>query len=112
MRMETINLTPMKYIYFLALLLSIYSCSSREFEPPEEVQEILELAGENRTQLEAVIQHFKDEEGNKMENWSFAQTEFVNSDTNANLNLTLKILNSNTTTTPRHNANTYGFCCF
>ncbi len=44
------------------------------------------------------FQHFKDEERNKMENWSFAQTEFVNSDTNANLNLTLKILNSNTTT--------------
>ena len=33
-----------------------------------------------------------------MENWSFAQTEFINSDTNANLNLTLKILNSNTST--------------
>lgn len=44
------------------------------------------------------FQHFKDEERNKMENWSFAQTEFVNSDTNTNLNLTLKILNSNTTT--------------
>ncbi|MDG1731172.1 MAG: HAMP domain-containing sensor histidine kinase [Algibacter sp.] len=44
------------------------------------------------------FQHFKDEERNKMENWSFAQTEFVNSDTNTNLNLTLKILNSNTST--------------
>lgn len=44
------------------------------------------------------FQHFKDEERSKMENWSFAQTEFVNSDTNTNLNLTLKILNSNTTT--------------
>jgi hypothetical protein len=44
------------------------------------------------------FQHFKDEERNKMENWSFAQTEFVNSDTNTNLNLTLQILNSNTTT--------------
>lgn len=44
------------------------------------------------------FQHFKDEERNKMENWSFAQTEFVNSSTNTNLNLTLKILNSNTTT--------------
>ncbi len=44
------------------------------------------------------FQHFKDEERTKMENWSFAQTEFVNSDTNTNLNLTLKILNSNTTT--------------
>lgn len=46
----------------------------------------------------AFFQHFKDEERNKMENWSFAQTEFVNSDSNTNLNLTLKILNSNTST--------------
>lgn len=44
------------------------------------------------------FQHFKEEERNKMENWSYAQTEFVNSDSNTNLNLTLKILNSNTTT--------------
>ena len=44
------------------------------------------------------FQHFKDEERTKMENWSFAQTEFVNAETNTNLNLTLKILNSNTTT--------------
>lgn len=44
------------------------------------------------------FQHFKDEERTKMENWSFAQTEFVNSDINTNLNLTLKILNSNTST--------------
>lgn len=44
------------------------------------------------------FQHFKDEERTKMENWSFAQTDFVNSDNNTNLNLTLKILNSNTTT--------------
>ncbi|MGB5418532.1 sensor histidine kinase [Algibacter sp.] len=46
------------------------------------------------------FQHFKDEERTKMENWSFAQTEFINSDveTNTNLDLTLKILNSNRTT--------------
>lgn len=46
------------------------------------------------------FQHFKEEERNKMENWSFAQTEFINSDvqTNTNLDLTLKILNSNRTT--------------
>jgi len=53
------------------------------------------------------FQHFKDEERTKMENWSFAQTEFVNSDTNTNLNLTLKILNSNTTT-PMIVVNEYG----
>ncbi|MFD2725057.1 sensor histidine kinase [Hyunsoonleella rubra] len=46
------------------------------------------------------FQNFKEEERVKMENWSFAQTEFVNSDvnTNTNLNLTLKVLGSNTTT--------------
>ena len=44
------------------------------------------------------FQHFKEEERIKMENWSFAQTDFINSDTNANLDLTLKILSSNTTT--------------
>ncbi|MFV9549812.1 sensor histidine kinase [Algibacter sp. PT7-4] len=46
------------------------------------------------------FQHFKDEERSKMENWSFAQTEFINSDiqSNTNLDLTLKILNSNKTT--------------
>jgi len=44
------------------------------------------------------FQHFKEEERTKMENWSFAQTELVNAETNTNLNLTLKILNSNTTT--------------
>jgi two-component system, sporulation sensor kinase D len=44
------------------------------------------------------FQHFKDEERTKMENWSFAQTDIINSDTNANLDLTLKILSSNKTT--------------
>ena len=47
-----------------------------------------------------LFQHFKNEERNKMENWSFAQTEFINSDVklNTNLDLVLKILNSNKTT--------------
>ena len=31
------------------------------------------------------FQHFKEEERIKMENWSFAQTDIINSDTNANL---------------------------
>ncbi len=44
------------------------------------------------------FQHFKEEERTKMENWSFAQNELVNSENNTNLNLTLKILHSNTTT--------------
>lgn len=44
------------------------------------------------------FQRFKEEERTKMENWSFAQTELVNAETNTNLNLTLKILNSNTST--------------
>ena len=44
------------------------------------------------------FQYFKDEERTKMENWSFAQTDLINSDNNSNLDLTLKILNSNTST--------------
>lgn len=45
------------------------------------------------------FQNFKAEERNKMQNWSAAQTEFIRTDTNTtNLDLTLQILNSNTTT--------------
>ncbi|GAL79693.1 hypothetical protein JCM19274_3105 [Algibacter lectus] len=33
-----------------------------------------------------------------MENWSFAQTDFINDETNGDLELTLKILSSNKTT--------------
>ncbi len=44
------------------------------------------------------FQNFKAEERTKMENWSFAETELVKSDTNTNLDLTLQILSSNTTT--------------
>jgi len=44
------------------------------------------------------FQHFKEEERTKMEIWSFAQTELIESDVNTNLDLTLKILNSNSST--------------
>lgn len=44
------------------------------------------------------FQHFKNEERTKMENWSFAQNEIINSSTETNLELTLHILNSNKTT--------------
>ncbi|TNJ44202.1 HAMP domain-containing histidine kinase [Tamlana fucoidanivorans] len=44
------------------------------------------------------FQHFKEEERAKMEIWSFAQTELINSDTDTNLDLILKILNSNSST--------------
>ncbi|WP_203256104.1 sensor histidine kinase [Hyunsoonleella ulvae] len=44
------------------------------------------------------FQNFKEEERVKMENWSFAQDELIKSDKNTNLNLTLKILQSNNTT--------------
>ncbi|OUR94690.1 two-component sensor histidine kinase [Flavobacteriales bacterium 34_180_T64] len=44
------------------------------------------------------FQNFKAEERSKMQNWSFAQTEFIKSDTDTNLDLTLQVLNSNTTT--------------
>lgn len=44
------------------------------------------------------FQYFKEEERSKMENWSFAQTDLINSENNTNLDLTLKILNSNKST--------------
>ena len=44
------------------------------------------------------FQHFKEEERTKMENWSFAQTVFINSTTNENPELPLKIMTSNHTT--------------
>ncbi|WP_298556533.1 HAMP domain-containing sensor histidine kinase [uncultured Algibacter sp.] len=44
------------------------------------------------------FQHFKEEERTKMENWSFAQNEIINTDTNTSLELTLQILHSNKTT--------------
>ncbi len=44
------------------------------------------------------FQYFKKEERIKMETWSFAQTDFINNESNVNLDLTLKILSSNKTT--------------
>ncbi len=44
------------------------------------------------------FQHFKDEERAKMKIWSSAQTEFLESENNPNLDLMLQILNSNTST--------------
>jgi len=44
------------------------------------------------------FQNFKAEERSKMDIWAEAQSDFINSDTNANLDLTLKILSSNHTT--------------
>ncbi len=45
------------------------------------------------------FQHFKEEERIKMENWSLAQNELINSDIDANIGeLTLQVLNSNKTT--------------
>ncbi len=46
----------------------------------------------------AFFQNFKAEERNKMQIWSSAQTEFLNSENNPNLDLILQILNSNTST--------------
>ena len=45
-----------------------------------------------------LFQNFKEEERYKMENWSFAQTNLINNHSNIDLDLTLKILNSNKTT--------------
>lgn len=44
------------------------------------------------------FQNFKAEERTKMDIWAEAQSDIINSDTNANLDLTLKILSSNEST--------------
>ena len=44
------------------------------------------------------FQNFKSEERTKMDIWAEAQSDFINSDTNTNLDLTLKILSSNQST--------------
>lgn len=51
----------MKYLFYLIIVVFVASCGPRDFEPPEDVKNILELAGENRAELEKVIQHFKDD---------------------------------------------------
>jgi hypothetical protein len=49
-----------KFIYFIAISL-FFSCGPREFDPPENVKEVLELAANNRSELEKVITHYKAE---------------------------------------------------
>jgi signal transduction histidine kinase len=44
------------------------------------------------------FQNFKAEERSKMQNWTFAQTEFVDIEENSNVDLILQILGSNNTT--------------
>lgn len=51
----------MKYLLFLIIVIFFAGCGPREFELPEDVKNILEVSGENRAELEKVIQHFKDE---------------------------------------------------
>jgi len=48
-----------KYILF-AFVITLFSCGPKTFDPPEDVKNILELAGENRAELENVIQHYVD----------------------------------------------------
>lgn len=50
----------MKNVVYLISLLLMAGCGPREFEPPEEVKEVLELAGPNKSQLEAVITHYQE----------------------------------------------------
>ncbi len=51
----------MKNLFYILILLVAIGCGNRNFEPPEEVKNILELSGDNRAELEKVIQHFKDD---------------------------------------------------
>jgi len=47
-----------RILFFLLVPLAI-ACGPRDFEPPESVIAILDKAGENREELEKVIQHYK-----------------------------------------------------
>ncbi len=47
-------------VLVLILAFSLFSCGPREFAPPDNVKAILDAAGENRAELEAVIRHFKE----------------------------------------------------
>ena len=40
----------MKYLFYLIIVVFVASCGPREFEPPEDVKNILELAGENQAE--------------------------------------------------------------
>ncbi|MCB2222349.1 MAG: transglutaminase-like domain-containing protein [Bacteroidetes bacterium] len=51
----------MRKFHYLFVFMLFFSCGPREFEPPAEVKEVLDLAGNNRSELEKVIQHFKNE---------------------------------------------------
>lgn len=50
----------MRKILPFVFVLFLVGCGPHEFEPPENVKAVLELAGENRAELEKVIQHFVD----------------------------------------------------
>ncbi|OQX81703.1 MAG: hypothetical protein B6D61_00315 [Bacteroidetes bacterium 4484_249] len=50
----------MKKIVSLIVLISLIACGPHEFEPPENVKAILEKSDNNRTELERVIQHYKE----------------------------------------------------
>ncbi|MCD4734492.1 MAG: transglutaminase-like domain-containing protein [Bacteroidales bacterium] len=50
----------MKKVIFLCFLVSALSgCGPRDFEPPENVKMVLEIAGENEKSLQDVIDHYK-----------------------------------------------------
>ena len=53
----------MKYLQILVLFGILSACGTHEFKTPDNVQEVLDLAGENSTQLKQIIAHYK-EEGN------------------------------------------------
>ncbi|MCB0805547.1 MAG: transglutaminase domain-containing protein [Bacteroidales bacterium] len=50
----------MKKLLFLFIPVILASCGPREFAPPEAVKNVLDLAGNNKAELEKVIHHFKD----------------------------------------------------
>lgn len=50
----------MKYLTFFFAIIFIIGCSSRNFEPPENVIKVLNNAQQNKAELEKVIQHYQE----------------------------------------------------
>jgi hypothetical protein len=50
----------MRYINFLVFLFILSGCGTPEFKQPEDVTAVLDMAGDNRAELEKVIRHYKD----------------------------------------------------
>ncbi len=57
---KTVRKLPITLFYIIISFIFFPSCGNHEFELPENVEQILEKAGDNRSELEKVITHYKE----------------------------------------------------